>query len=154
MDPTHPEVRGLHLPKTITVKARTFYLSPANPTLLSYYTHKRAMKRATYMRERGRDIVIKKLRCPDGRGMKYIFVLYERRNLDRQASGPARGAKQAATAAMAGAVRAAGTIIHGGGVSKPDHTDADEWAEYKMGVEYAHEVSRPGIEEPEDEEGF
>jgi hypothetical protein len=144
----------MELPKTITVNKKTFYLSPLNPVLLSSYTHLRATKRATYLRKRGRGVVIKKLRCPDGRGMKYIFVLYERRNLDRQASGPARGAKQAATAAMAGAVRAAGTIIHGGGVSKPDHMDADEWAEYKMGAEYAHEVSRPSLKEPEDEEGF
>lgn len=109
MDPAHPEVQGLHLPQTITVNARTFYFSPANPTRLLSYTHERATKRATYMRKRGRDIIIKKLRCPAGQDMKYIFVLYERMNLARRANGSAVGEKRAAAAAMADAVRAVGT---------------------------------------------
>lgn len=119
MDPTHPEVQGFHLPKMITSNGKTVYdYSPANPVLLSSYTHKRAMGRARYRRERGWNVRIKKFKIPDGQGMKYIFVLYERRNPDRQASGPARGARRAATAAMTGAVRAAG-IRPGLGVSNP-----------------------------------
>ena len=37
--------------------------------------------------------------------------------------------------------RREGPIIKGGGVSRPDHMDDDEWAEYKRTAEYAHEVS-------------
>jgi hypothetical protein len=34
--------------------------------------------------------------------------------------------------------------------SKPEHMDADEWAEYKRTAEYQHDVKEPDIEEPDE----
>ena len=34
-----------------------------------------------------------------------------------------------------------GSIIKGGGVSRPEWMDDDRWGEYRMGAEYAYEVS-------------
>lgn len=47
-----------------------------------------------------------------------------------------------------------GSIIRGGGVSRPAHMDNDEWGEYHMSAEYAHEVSYVGFDEPYDEDGY
>jgi len=43
-----------------------------------------------------------------------------------------------------------GSIIKGGGVSRPEWMDDDEWGEYRMSAEYAHEVSYQGFDEPDD----
>lgn len=43
-----------------------------------------------------------------------------------------------------------GSIIKGGGVSRPEWMDNDQWGEYRMSAEYAHEVSYVGFDEPDD----
>lgn len=43
-----------------------------------------------------------------------------------------------------------GSIIKGGGVSRPEWMDNDTWGEYRMSAEYAHEVSCQGFDEPDD----
>lgn len=45
-----------------------------------------------------------------------------------------------------------GSIIKGGGVCKPGWMDNDQYGEYKMTAEYAHEVSYVGFDEPDDYE--
>lgn len=45
-----------------------------------------------------------------------------------------------------------GSIIKGGGVSRPEWMDDDQWGEYRMGAEYAYEVSYQGFDEPDDDD--
>lgn len=45
-----------------------------------------------------------------------------------------------------------GSIIEGGGVSQPEWMDDDQYAEYKVTSEYAHEVSYQGFGESDDME--
>lgn len=44
-----------------------------------------------------------------------------------------------------------GPIIKGGGVSKPDFWDEDQYAEYKMSAEYASECRHVGCDSDLDE---
>jgi hypothetical protein len=43
-----------------------------------------------------------------------------------------------------------GSIIEGGGVSRPEWMDDDRWGEYRMSAEYASEISYVGFDEPDD----
>jgi hypothetical protein len=47
-----------------------------------------------------------------------------------------------------------GSIIEGGGVSKPEWMDEDQYSEYKMTAEYAHEVSYQGFDEPDEDDYY
>jgi hypothetical protein len=44
-----------------------------------------------------------------------------------------------------------GSIIKGGGVCRPEWMDDDQWGEYRMSSEYAHEVSYVGFDEPDED---
>jgi len=47
-----------------------------------------------------------------------------------------------------------GSKIEGGGVSRPEWMDDDQWGEYRMSAEYASEVSYQGFDEPFDEDYY
>jgi hypothetical protein len=47
-----------------------------------------------------------------------------------------------------------GSIIEGGGCSQPEWMDNDQYGEYKMSAEYAHEVSYVDFDEPYYEEDY
>jgi hypothetical protein len=47
-----------------------------------------------------------------------------------------------------------GSIIKGGGVSQPEWMDDDQYSEYKMTAEYAHEVSYQGFDEPDEDDYY
>lgn len=47
-----------------------------------------------------------------------------------------------------------GSIIKGGGVCKPEWMDDDQYGEYKMTAEYAHEVSYVGFDEPDEDDYY
>ena len=47
-----------------------------------------------------------------------------------------------------------GSIIKGGGVSKPEWMDNDQYSEYRMSSEYAHEVSYQGFDEPDEDDYY
>jgi len=51
-------------------------------------------------------------------------------------------------------VRHNGSIIKGGGVCQPEWMDDDQYAEYKMGAEYAYEVSYVGFDEPDEDDYY
>jgi len=47
-----------------------------------------------------------------------------------------------------------GSLIKGGGVSRPEWMDNDQWGEYRMSADYAHEVSYAGFDEPEEDDYY
>lgn len=82
--------------------------------------------------------------CPDGCGQCQVLKEREYRLWDREQEVKFREIDCDIRETNFGQDRDVyhnGSIIKGGGVSKPEWMDDDEYSEYKMSAEYAHEVS-------------
>ena len=85
------------------------------------------------------------LACPGkNSGCKYCAILRERDYRDGERCGERCDDERD--------VYHNGSIIRGGGVCKPEWMDDEQYGEYKMSAEYAHEVSYVGFDEPDDYE--